>query len=118
MTNITERMTFKYFKSQEIPLFYYDARAQVYHDNPSMKQVRKDFSEMELTVHDNGDEKVCLEISLGPQKKLSLICDMFLPIVRGHNEGTTLPAQRQKVMMAAAGNTVILKEIKAKIVQR
>lgn len=105
-----DRYAFKYFKSQELPLFFYDAKRGSYSESPSIKQLKNDYAELEVTIHDNGDDKVFVEVALGPSKHIALACEMYLPIL-GNQGG-------ERIMIAAAGNTVILKEIKAKIVQR
>lgn len=89
-------------------MFYYDAQTRSYSDTPLIKQLKNDYAELELTVHDNGDNKVFVEIALGPSKHIALTSDMFLPIL-GNQGG-------ERVMMASAGGTVVLKDIKAKIV--
>jgi len=76
-----ERYAFKYFKSQEVPLFYYEANSGSYSDSPSVKQLKKDYTELQLTVHDNDDDKVFVEIALGPTKHIALGCEMYMPIL-------------------------------------
>ena len=63
-----------------------------------------------MTIHDNGDNYVYVEIGLSPSKKISLVCDMYLPVLEGKKS--------DRVMMASAGNMTVIKEIKAKILQR
>lgn len=69
-----------------MPLFFYEARSKTYHDAATLHQLKKDYAEFEVTLHDNGDERVCLEIGIGPRRHINLTCDMYMPIVTGDQE--------------------------------
>ena len=55
-------MEFKFFKNQEIPEFYYSLEsAKGYIKAPSDKALAEDFVDFNMTLIDNGDDKLCLE---------------------------------------------------------
>jgi hypothetical protein len=45
-TKAPVRLTFKYYKTQELPLFYYNAKDQTYSESPSVKQLKNDYVEL------------------------------------------------------------------------
>jgi hypothetical protein len=64
-----------------------------------------------LTVHDNGDNRVCLEVLVGEKKTINVLTDMYVPPNHSEVEGS-------RVMVGATGHTVLVREVKAKLVQR
>ena len=64
-----------------------------------------------LTVHDNGDNRVCLEVLVGEKKTINVLADMYVPPNHSEVEGS-------RVMVGATGHTVLVREVKAKLVQR
>ena len=103
-------LSFRYYKSQEIPLFYYEASSNIFNDIPTAKQMIKDYVDIKFSLIDNGDNKVCCEIQIGHRKQINIICDMYLPSIDDE------PLKR--MMVGGSGNTTIIKDISAKMVQR
>jgi len=62
---------------------------------------------VQFTFIDNGDDKVCLEVNMDNEKKLSIICDLFIPVT-----------EPSKVMVAASGQSVQLREMSLKQMNR
>lgn len=64
-----------------------------------------------LTLHDNGDNRVCVEVLVGEKKTLNVLTDIYVPTSHTEVEGG-------RVMVGATGHTVLVREVKAKLVQR
>jgi hypothetical protein len=87
--------------------------------------VTKDYVELAFSYVDNGDDKVCVEVHMGERKQANFVCDMYMPVISHDSDfeeskfGTpNCEGEATRIMIAAAGHTVIVKDIKAKIVQR
>lgn len=81
-------MVFKFFKNQEIPEFFYNLETDTYSKTPSQKALQEDYVDINLTLIDNGDEKVCLQsmdsslidvVGLNEKRTQNLVCQMFMP---------------------------------------
>jgi len=56
----TNKMAFKFFKNQEIPEFFYSIETDKYLKAPAHKAVQEDYVDFNVTLVDNGDDRVCL----------------------------------------------------------
>ena len=54
---------------------------KVFNDTPSVNQLAKDYVDLTFSIIDNGDDKVCVEVNLGPRKLVNFVCDMYIPEV-------------------------------------
>lgn len=54
------RLQFKFYKNQEIPEFFYNLETDQYSKSASPKALNEDFVDFNLTLIDNGDDKLCL----------------------------------------------------------
>lgn len=58
--NSNGKLVFKFFKNQEIPEFFYNLDSDEYMKAPLPKAQTEDYVDFNITLIDNGDEKVCL----------------------------------------------------------
>ena len=54
------QMNFKFFKNQEIPEFFYSLEKDQFLKGPEYKAIQEDYVDINVTLIDNGDEKLCL----------------------------------------------------------
>lgn len=54
------RMQFKFFKNQEIPEFFYNLESDQFVNQATSKALNEDYVDFNVTIIDNGDDKVCL----------------------------------------------------------
>jgi hypothetical protein len=54
-------MTFKFFKNQEIPEFFYNMDSDAFIKAPNPKALNEDYVDFKVNIIDNGDDKVCLQ---------------------------------------------------------
>lgn len=59
-----ESAQFKFFKNQEVPEFYYCLETDTYPAQGPAKALHEDYLDFEMTLLDNGDDKVCLQSKL------------------------------------------------------
>jgi hypothetical protein len=53
-------MSFKFFKNQEIPEFFYSLEKDTYLNSVLPKAQSEDYVDFNVTLIDNGDDKLCL----------------------------------------------------------
>lgn len=95
------RLTFKFFKNQEIPEFFYDLKSNKYLKQPLEAAKSEDYVDFNITLIDNGDDKLCLQVSLNEKKTLNLVCQMFIPVF-----------DLTKILFAGSGHATYLKDLK------
>ena len=98
---------FKYFKSQEVPNFAYDAETNEYLDQPSFKQTQEDYIDFSLEMIDNGDDKICVEFQLEKEKVINITCAMYVPM-----------PEMSTIMIAGAGHSVYIRTVSLKQINR
>ena len=62
---LQKNLMFKFFKNPEIPEFYYcldgGSSKGVFLEGPTQKAVLEDYLDFNITLIDNGDDKLCLQ---------------------------------------------------------
>jgi hypothetical protein len=87
----SRKFQFKFFKNQEIPEFFYNLETNEYLKQPTLKSQQEDYVDFNITLVDNGDDKVCLQgknsfcslmlkVNLTEHKSINLVCQMFIPV--------------------------------------
>eukprot|EP00347_Sterkiella_histriomuscorum_P008891 403343351 len=101
------KLQFKFFKNQEIPEFFYNIETDSYMKQVSSKAQQEDYVDFNMTMIDNGDDRVCLQVGLNDKKTLNLICQMYMPVF-----------EPTKVLFSGSGHATYLKEVNIKQIQR
>ena len=96
-------MQFRFFKNQEIPEFYYSLETDKFLTKPTFKSQEEDFVDFSVNLIDNGDEKLVLQVHLGKQKTINMVCSMYNPVF-----------EPCKVMFAGSGFATYIKELKVR----
>lgn len=96
-------MQFKFFKNQEIPEFFYSLEEDKHLKTVSTKAQKEDYVDFNITLIDNGDDRVCLQVGLNDKKTLNLICQLYIPVF-----------DATKILFAGSGHATYLKEISIK----
>ena len=59
-SNNKNNMSFRFYKNQEIPEFFYNLDLEKYFDQALPKAQSEDYVDFDITAIDNGDEKLCI----------------------------------------------------------
>ncbi|OMJ82656.1 hypothetical protein SteCoe_16578 [Stentor coeruleus] len=94
--NIGKQNNFKFLKKQEFPEI-------------SMKsdEVYNDFVDMKIKFIDNGDDRVFMKAILSKDKNIEMTCNKYIPCFKDTN-----------IMLAGSGDSVLLKYISARQIER
>ena len=111
------KLQFKFFKNQEIPEFFYDLESDAHLKRPKDRALSEDYVDFSVTLVDNGDDRLCLQVALGQARTLNLVCQMFVPVFEPSKilfAGKTA----YSLIWVGSGHATYLKEVKIRQTQR